>query len=103
MPACTIIRTHRRGHALRDRDFDPPVSGPIRMGTTIHPTLKRYVNYLVVARNGQFGADEAPPIPALWEPELLTFMSDRAMMLAGFEEIEGQRYYQGWWIQWIDP
>lgn len=47
-------------------------------------------------------ADETPPIPNLWQPELVTFMSDRAMMVAGFEEIEGQRYYQGWWIRWVD-
>jgi hypothetical protein len=25
---------------------------------------------------------------------------DRGMMVCGFEEIDGQRFYQGWWITW---
>jgi hypothetical protein len=24
------------------------------------------------------------------------------MMVVGFEEIAGCRYYQGWWIQWVE-
>jgi hypothetical protein len=35
------------------------------------------------------------------EPELLTFVSDRGMMVCGFEEIDGCLYYQGWWMPWI--
>jgi len=23
------------------------------------------------------------------------------MMGCGFEEIDGRRYYQGWWMQWV--
>ncbi len=31
---------------------------------------------------------------------MMAFNSDRGMMAVGFEEINGQRYYQGWWFQW---
>jgi len=24
------------------------------------------------------------------------------MMVVGFEEIAGVRYYQGWWMQWVN-
>jgi len=34
---------------------------------------------------------------------VLAFYSDRGMMVCGFEEIDGRRYYQGWWMQWIQP
>lgn len=39
-------------------------------------------------------------IPDLLQPELLTFSSDRGLMVCGFEEIDGRGYYQGWWMQW---
>ncbi len=38
-------------------------------------------------------------LPDLHDVELIAF-GERAMMLNGFEEIEGRRYYQGWWIRW---
>jgi hypothetical protein len=41
-------------------------------------------------------------IPDLLEPQLLTVNSERGMMVVGFEEIAGVRYYQGWWMQWVN-
>ncbi|WP_116793118.1 SOS response-associated peptidase family protein [Achromobacter dolens] len=49
----------------------------------------------------KFGATVPSAIPDLLEPQLLTFASDRGMMVVGFEEIAGVRYYQGWWMQWV--
>lgn len=43
---------------------------------------------------------DKPPFPDLMDVELMTFSSNRAMMIRGFEEIEGSRYYQGWYIVW---
>ncbi|EFV84168.1 hypothetical protein HMPREF0005_02910 [Achromobacter xylosoxidans C54] len=48
----------------------------------------------------KFGARIPSAIPDLLDPVLLTFGSDRGMMVCGFEEIAGVRYYQGWWMQW---
>ena len=98
MPSCTVTRTHRLGRSLRGQ-FDTPVPGPVEMASIIHPGLKREVKYLTVARQAHFGASNSPPIPDLYEPQIITFGSDRAMMFSGFEQIDGQRYYQGWWIR----
>ena len=39
-----------------------------------------------------------PPSPHA--PQPMAFSSDRGMMAGGFEEMNGQRYHQGWWFQW---
>lgn len=49
----------------------------------------------------KFGATAKGPIPDLLELEQLTFFSNRGMMVCGFEEIDGARYYRGWWMQWL--
>ncbi|WAI82283.1 MULTISPECIES: hypothetical protein [Achromobacter] len=49
----------------------------------------------------KFGATVPSAIPDLLNPQLLTFSSDRSMMVVGFEEIDGRRYYQGWRMQWL--
>jgi hypothetical protein len=38
-------------------------------------------------------------LPDLHDVELIAF-GERAMMLNGFEEVDGSRYYQGWWVRW---
>ncbi|WP_373981595.1 hypothetical protein LN047_09560 [Achromobacter sp. JD417] len=63
--------------------------------------MRRQVRVMTMDGLAKFGATEKGPIPGLLEPELLTFCSDRGMMVCGFEEIDGRRYYQGWWMQWI--
>lgn len=54
-----------------------------------------------MARRRNSGATEKAVIPGQVTPQLLTFSSDRGMMVVGFEEIAGIRYYQGWWMQWL--
>lgn len=98
---CAVQRTHHRGERRRDNDPGRIAVGMVRMYSIMHPELKRYVS--VMTMKPLHGYDTGPEvaIPDLLEPELLTFGSDRGMMICGFEEIDGQRYYQGWWMQWV--
>jgi hypothetical protein len=88
------------GEPLEVKDFDMPIKGTVRMQTVHHEGLRRPVPILTVASFEQFGASRPPRIPDLLEPQLLTFGSDRGMMVRGYEEIDGRRFYQGWWITW---
>ncbi|MCP2517375.1 hypothetical protein M5J07_20720 [Achromobacter mucicolens] len=63
--------------------------------------MRRYISVMTLDTLAKCGASQKGPIPDLLEPELLTFGSDRGMMVCGFEEIDGRRYYQGWWMQWV--
>lgn len=102
MSKCTVTRTHKLGVALRDRELQDPVPGPVEMATFRHPVLKRELRYMRVVRKAHFGNIGQAPLPDLLEPQIITFSSNRAMMVTGFEEIEERRYYQGWWIRWED-
>lgn len=97
---CAVQRTHYRGELRRDNDPGQIVVGTVRMYSIMHEKLKRYVS--VMTMRPLHGYDTGPKvtIPDLLEPTLLTFGSERGMMVSGFEEIDGQRYYQGWWMQW---
>ena len=99
----TVTRTHHRGQLLPDRDRIA-VPGPVRMQVVRHEALRRDVSQLVVWRSTRGGASVGPPpIPPLNDPQLLALVSEYgAMMVAGFEEIDGQRYYQGWYIRYED-
>ncbi|KDD41754.1 hypothetical protein [Bordetella bronchiseptica] len=97
---CSVIRTHRFGERLSDRDWDPPVVGTVQMQTAFVQALNRAIPMMTMDSLETFGSTRRAPIPDLWEPRLLTFGSNRGMMVAGFEEINGRRYYQGWWLQW---
>lgn len=99
MPSCIITRTHRRGRKLSQRDWPEPVPGPVIFQIARHAELNRELPRLVALRTEANARDSIPP---LYEPQILTMMSNQGMILAGFEEIDGQRYYQGWYIQWID-
>jgi hypothetical protein len=94
----SIIRTHRFGKLLHDRDWEAAVPGPVHMYWMPHPELKRTTARLTLSRHDQFGGYIASPIPDLHEPELIALDSDRIIVVTGFEEIEGRRYYQTWRI-----
>tara|TARA_R110000851_G_C13065632_1_gene564403 strand:+ start:127 stop:432 length:306 start_codon:yes stop_codon:yes gene_type:complete len=94
----SIIRTHRFGKLLHQRDWDVPIPGAVQMFSMPHPALKRATDRLTLARHDQFGGSIAASIPDLQEPELIAFDSDRVMAVRGFEEIDGRRYYQTWRI-----
>lgn len=97
---CSVIRTHHLGQRLRDTDWGPPVVGTVHMSSLLHKGLNRYVPRMSLDSLATFGARIPGAIPDLYEPQLLTFGSDRGMMVVGFEEIANCRYYQGWWMQW---
>src|SRR5690606_3286592 len=97
MPNCAVRRTHRFGRKLRDSDREA-IPGPITMYSIYVEHLNRYVNCLKVDRMAHGGADRPSPIPNLMDVVLMGFRSDRAMMVRGFEEVDGARYYQGWHI-----
>ncbi|CAB3636403.1 hypothetical protein [Achromobacter pestifer] len=98
---CTVVRTHHPGEKRHDRDPGPTITGTVRMYSVLREGLKRYIRVMTMDDLAKFGATAKSPIPDLLQPELLTFSSDRGMMVCGFEEIDGKRYYQGWWMQWL--
>jgi len=98
---CSVVRTHYHGEKCRDNDPTPAVTGTVRMYSIMREDMRRYIRVMTLDCLAKFGATEKSPIPDLLEPELLTFGSDRGMMVCGFEEIDGRRYYQGWWMQWV--
>ncbi|WP_231494609.1 hypothetical protein [Bordetella petrii] len=98
MPNCTIKRTHHLGRALQHRDWEA-VPGPVMMYSIFREDMKREVQCFKVMRRDA-GAMLPSPIPDLMDVELLTFSTDRAMMVRGFEEVRGTRFYQGWYIEW---
>lgn len=98
---CTVHRTHRAGEPIRTSDYGPGSVGVVSMCSTMHTGLRRMVGQMTLVAAGSGG--EARPkylLAPLYEPKLLTFGSDRGMMVVGFEEIDGRRFYQGWWMQW---
>lgn len=99
MPHCTVTRTHRLGQPLDKRDWPAPIPGPVYFQSANSPTLNRQVNQLIVHRTE---ADQLHPIPPLCDPRILTMSSNHGMIVSGFEEIDGRRYYQGWYIRWKD-
>ncbi|MFY3196751.1 hypothetical protein ACOTE7_22820 [Achromobacter xylosoxidans] len=98
---CSVLRTHHLGERRRDNDPGQPVVGTVRMYSMPHDGLNRHVPRLTMEGLAKFGARIPSAIPDLLDPVLLTFGSDRGMMVCGFEEIAGVRYYQGWWMQWV--
>ncbi|CAB3712618.1 hypothetical protein [Achromobacter marplatensis] len=97
---CTVTRTHYLGEKRREIDPAPSITGVVRIYSIMREDLKRYIRVMTMDGLQKFGATQKGEIPDLLQPELLTFASDRGMMVCGFEEIDGRRYYQGWWMQW---
>lgn len=102
MPDVTILRTHYRGQKCDLRDVEP-LKGPISYSTQYFPELNRHVDCMRIKRghyrDGRERPDAAPP---LCEPRILTFDTENGMMITGFEQIDGCRYYQGWYIRWVE-
>lgn len=98
---CSVARTHHLGQKRRDNDPAPTVTGTVHMYSITREDLRRQVRVMTMDGLAKFGATAKGSILDLLEPELLTFCSNRGMMVCGFEEIGGRRYYQGCWMQWI--
>jgi hypothetical protein len=62
----------------------------------LHPQLSRTISYLTMKEMTHGGRFHPPKIPDLQDPQLLTLATAiGAMMIAGFEEVNGHRYFQG--------
>lgn len=97
-----VHRTHARGQQLEKKDMDGPHPGRVHMYSHFKPELRRQVSVMELAASGNPGQpDYKVGLPQLLDPTLLTFDSQRGLVVTGFEEIDGARFYQGWWVQWL--
>jgi len=101
MLTCTVQRTHESGRPKQRGILGPGTKGTVSMYSITHAEMKRSVRIMQLIAAGQESAPGAQPlIPCLMDPEILTFSSARGMMIVGFEEIGGHRFYQGWLLHW---
>lgn len=99
MPACTVTRTHDRGRKLHRKEWQELVC-TVSIDRWFHPELNRDVPALKAERRRRNGG-WATAMPLLCDPRLIAMRTTHGMSFVGFEEIDGQRYYQGWYIRWI--
>lgn len=98
---CAVQRTHHRDERRRPNDPGQIVNATVHMSSMYYEQLKREVTIMSMMPTHGYDAPPTTIFPNLFNPQLLTFSSDRGMMVCGFEEIDGRRYYQGWWMQWV--
>lgn len=97
-----VHRTHARGQQLDKKGIDGPYPGRVHMYSHFRPDLRRQVQVMELASSGNPGQpDYKVGLPQLQDPTLLTFDSERGLAITGFEEIDGARFCQGWWVQWL--
>lgn len=97
-----VHRTHARGQQLDKKAMDGPYPGGVHMYSHFKAELRRQVTVMELASSGNPGQhDYQVGLPQLLDPTLLKFDSERGLIVTGFEEIEGARFYQGWWVQWL--
>jgi hypothetical protein len=99
VPTCTVCRTHRLGRPLPQGEWEF-VPGPVNMFTIYREIQRRWVRCLQVIRPAGGGKHQESPFPDLFDVEIVSLSTDRAMMAVGYEEINGARYYQGWYVVW---
>ena len=94
-----VVPTHHDGRRCTERELGAtvPLVGALSVHLTPDAGLKRAVRFAVLQEIGSGGKTQ-DLLPPLRNPELLTLTND-GMMLAGFEEVDGRRLYQGWWIR----
>ncbi|MET0184928.1 MAG: hypothetical protein ABW210_05675 [Achromobacter sp.] len=101
MLICTVQRTHEAGKPKQRGILGPGLRGNVSMYAITHADMKRNVRVMQLLEPGEESTpDVRPLIPCLFDPEILTFSSTRGMMVVGFEELCGHRYYQGWLLHW---
>ena len=97
-----IQRTHVEGRQLAPQDLEKPVAGTVLRKTRYDAVARRQQVYMEFTPLGDPATEpvEGSP-PDLLDPQILSFDSERGMMLVGFELINGGRLYQGWWVRWF--
>jgi hypothetical protein len=95
----TVIRTHSEGRAVDPGRLEqqPAARGDLRVHLGPVAGLRRAARTACLALPQSSRAERV--LPDLHDVELIA-LADRAMMLTGFEEVLGRRFYQGWWIRW---
>jgi hypothetical protein len=95
----TVILTHTRGApiAVNQLEQQPAHEGRLNVYLATIDGLRRASR--VAALQPIERVRDSRRLPELHDIELLAF-GERAMMLSGFEEVDGRRFYQGWWVRW---
>jgi hypothetical protein len=93
----TVILTHQRGAPIGVHKLEQQIAyeGQLRVFLASIDGLRRASRVAALRPIER----TAVKVPDLHDIELLSF-GERAMMLTGFEEVEGRRFYQGWWVRW---
>ena len=97
-----IQRTHKAGKQVVLEDMEQPKAGSILWKARYDAIARRqqvYMEFTQLDDPTQIFFQERPAEPL--DPQVLSFDSERGMMLVGFEVINGGRHYQGWWIRWF--
>lgn len=98
---CIVQQTHERGVAKARGSLGSSHVGEARLYSIMHPEMKRSVRVLQLMPIGEGSTPGADTLIAgLLDPQVLSFSSDKGLAMSGFEEIAGQRFYQGWIITW---
>ncbi len=94
-----VILTHDRGRAVNVHrlEQEPLYAGHLIVYLASVDGLRRASR--IAALRPLVSSIGEHVVPDLHDVELIAF-GERAMMLNGFEDREGRRYYQGWWIRW---
>ncbi len=96
----TVICTHREGRPVDPARLEqqPSLDGDLRVHLGPVAGLRRAVRTACLADAKGSRAERV--LPDLCDVELIA-LGNRAMMLTGFEELAGRRFYQGWWVRWV--
>lgn len=99
----SVTCTHNYGKPLPKTEWPVPMFGRVELQAVTSMELKRTVPMLrLLVPNGSSGLVR-DALPALHDPELVTFSSDRAATFRGWEMLEGRRYYQSWLVRLEAP
>ncbi|GGX33335.1 hypothetical protein GCM10007242_45620 [Pigmentiphaga litoralis] len=96
-----IQRTHKAGKQVDPARLEQPLGGTLLRKERYDAIARRqqtYMEFTQVDDPTQVLFQERPA--ELLDPQLLSFDSERGVMLVGFEVINGGRHYQGWWVRW---
>ncbi len=96
-----VTRTHRRGRPVdvNRLDSEPAHIGDFGFSFQEVRGLRRASRVASLRPIENASASVESVIPAIHDVELLAF-GDQAMLLSGFEEDDGVRYYQSWYVRW---
>jgi hypothetical protein len=94
-----VVRTHERGLPVNRRELDrlDAAHGQIMVSLQHLDGLKRGARVATLRPTTR--SIGPPVIPDLFDLELIAF-ANQAMTISGFEELDGRRFYQSWWVRW---